>query len=158
MEIKIKELSIEDSFADLMELSKEFFYEYENNNKKYFEIDSIKDIDINNYFQNFIGNEFKKGYIALIENKIIGYITFYIKNQPDFYVIRKIGHISGLMVNKNYRKNGIGKKLIMESIKYFKQNNIKYYEVFTSVNNKNGISLYKKCGLNELYLTLYGEI
>jgi len=44
------------------------------------------------------------------------------------------------------------------AIEYFRNNGIKYYEVFTSINNKDGLSLYKKCGFNELYTTLYGEV
>ena len=157
-EIIIKELDTECNFSDLIELSKEFFYEYENNNKEIFGIDSINEMDIKDYFQKFIGNKTRNAYIAIHNNKIIGYITFYIKDQPNYWVVKKIGDISGLMVNKNYRKNGIGKKLVTKTIDYFKQNDIKYYSVFTSINNNDGISLYKKCGFKELYITLYGEI
>jgi ribosomal protein S18 acetylase RimI-like enzyme len=154
----IKELDGEDDFADLTELSKEFFYEYENNNKEMFGIDFINEIDIKNYFQGFIEKETKKAYIAIIDKKIIGYITFYIKDQPDYWIVKKIGDISGLIVSKNFRKKGIGTKLVMKAIEYFKENGIKYYTVFTSINNTSGISLYKKCGFKELSAILYGEI
>jgi ribosomal protein S18 acetylase RimI-like enzyme len=158
--VVIEELTTEEYFPELIELSKEFFYEYENNNKEFFEIDSINEMDIINYFRKFIGDKNKntKAFIALLDRKIIGYITFYIKDQPDYWVVKKIGDISGLMVNKNFRQNGIGTKLVMKAIEYFEQNGIKYYTVFTSINNANGISLYKRCGLKELQTTLYGEI
>jgi ribosomal protein S18 acetylase RimI-like enzyme len=154
----IKELETSDSFPELLELSKDFFYEYENNNKDFFEIDSIDEVDIGNYFQKFIGNENAKAYIVIIEKKIIGYITLVIKSQPNYWKIKRIGDISGLMVSKNFRHNGIGTKLIMKGIEYFKQKDIKYYTVFTSMNNISGISLYKKCGFEQLYTTLYGRI
>ena len=154
----IKELETGDSFSELLELSKDFFYEYESNNKDFFEIDTIAEVDIINYFQNFIGNENANTYIAITEEKIIRYITVLIKNQPDYWKIKRTGDISGLMVSKNFRHNGVGTKLIMKGIEYFRRNGIKYYTVFTSVNNTSGISLYKKCGFEQLYTTLYGRI
>lgn len=62
------------------------------------------------------------------------------------------------MVDKKYRKQGIATKLIDEAKKYFQNNNVKYFNLFTSVNNSNAILLYKKHGMEELYITLYGEI
>jgi len=157
-EVLIKELDSGNYSSDLIELSKDFFHEYENNNREYFGIDSIDEIDISNYFNNFIGKETSKAYIAIIDDKIIGYITVYIKNQSNYWVVKKIGDISGLMVNKNFRKNGIGSKLIKKAIEYLEQKDIKYYTVFTSVNNVDGITLYKKFGLEELCTTFYGRI
>jgi ribosomal protein S18 acetylase RimI-like enzyme len=153
----IKELDTGYNFSEIVELSKEFFYEYENYNKDFFGIDTINEDDIKNYFQKFIGSENKIAYVAIINNKIIGYITLYIYDQPNYWNIKKIGDISGLMVNKHYRHNGIGTELVMKAIEYFKHKNIKYYTVFTSINNFDGISLYKKCGFKQLYTTLYGE-
>jgi ribosomal protein S18 acetylase RimI-like enzyme len=156
--VSIKELDTNDNFSDLLELSKDFFYEYENNNNKFFEVDTIDEIDIKMYFQKFIGNEKAKAFIAIINEKIIGYITVYIKDQPNYWKLKKVGDISGLMVNKNFRQNGIGTKLVMKGIEYFKQKKIKYYTLFTSVNNTAAITLYKKCGLKPLQTILYGEI
>jgi len=47
---------------------------------------------------------------------------------------------------------------IDEAIEYFEQNGIKYYTVFTSTNNIDGIVLYKKLGFKELCITFYGKI
>ncbi|MDR2717773.1 MAG: GNAT family N-acetyltransferase [Treponema sp.] len=156
--VSIKELDANDNFFELLDLSKDFFYEYENNKKEFFEVDTIDEIDIKNYFQKFIGNEKAKAFIAVINEKIIGYITVYIKDQPNYWKLKKVGDISGLMVNKNFRQNGIGTKLIIKGLEYFKQENIKYYTLFTSVNNTTAIKLYKKCGLKPLQTILYGEI
>jgi len=155
--LSIKELDTEDNCNELFELSNEFFYEYENNNKDIFEIDSIKEEDIRNYFQRFIGHESNKAYIVIYDKKIIGYITLTINNQPDFWKVKKVGGISGLMVSKEFRKNGIGTKLVKKGMEYFGQKGIKYFTVLTSVNNINGISLYKKCGFEQLQTILYGR-
>jgi len=157
-EILIKELDSEKYFSDLFKLSKDFFYEYEYNNKNIFGIDSISEIDITNYFRNFIGKETSKAFVAIVDDELIGYITAYIKNQPNYWVVKKLGDISGLMVNQNFRQNGIGTKLVKKAIEYFEQNGIKYYTVFTSTNNIDGIALYKKLRLKELCITFYGKI
>jgi ribosomal protein S18 acetylase RimI-like enzyme len=157
--VVIKELITEEYFPKLIDLSKEFFFEYENNDKDFFEIDSINEIDIKQYFRNFIENNDgkAKAYIAIINEQVVGYITVYIKNQPNYWVLKEVGDISGLMVNKKFRQKGIGTKLVMKAKEYFKERGIKYYTVFTSINNVNGISLYKNFGFKELYTTLYGK-
>jgi len=154
--ILIKELDSNDNFIELLELSREFFYEYENYHEL-FKIDVINDLDIRNYFNSFIGNDRKIAYIALNGKKIIGYITLYCIDQPNYWTVKKIGDISGLMVNKDFRQNGIGKKLVMKAIEYFKQKNIDFYTVLTSINNTKGIFLYEKCGLKPLQTVLYGK-
>ena len=66
--------------------------------------------------------------------------------EEDRYIILGISKLMKLLiVCHSYKEND-------ETIR------IKYYEVFTSINNNDGISLYKKCGFNELYTTLYGEV
>jgi len=155
--ILIKELDSNDNLMELLDLSKDFFYEYENNHEL-FKIDVINELDIRNYFNNFIGNDRKIAYIAINEKKIVGYITLYYKDQPSYWTVKEIGEISGLMVNKNFRQNGIAGMLIIKAIEYFKQKGIEYYTVFTSVNNTKGISLYEKYGLKPLQTVLFGKI
>ena len=156
--ILIKEFDEKDNFSEVFELSKDFFYEYAKNNEDFFGIDCLTEVDIKKYFDQFIGKENNKAYIAKYENAIIGHITLKINNQQNYWKVKKVGVISGLMVSKKYRKNGIGTKLVMKGIEYFRQNGVKYYTVFTSVNNLNGISLYKKCGFEELHINMLGRI
>jgi ribosomal protein S18 acetylase RimI-like enzyme len=158
MNVSIKELEMNDNFNELFELSKEFFYEYEKHDDEFFKIDVIKKDDIKNYFMKFIKNENAIAYIAVINNEIIGYITLVIKDQPGFMEIKKIGDISGLMVKKCFRKNGIGNILMKKSQEYFKEKDIKYYSVFTAIKNENAINFYKKNGMDEIYLTLLRKI
>ena len=46
----------------------------------------------------------------------------------------------------------------MKGIEYFRQSGIKFYTVYTSVSNLDGISLYKKCGFEELHINMLGRI
>src|SRR5512139_661494 len=104
--VEIRALNIEDDFTDLVSLSRSFFREYESHHKEFFKIDELKDDDINIYFSSFCLNPSRAAYIAVEGAQIIGYITVYVKDQEDFWRIKKVGEISGLMVDKKYRQRG----------------------------------------------------
>ena len=153
---QIRILQRSDDLNDLILLSKKFFEEYEGNDD-YFKIDELSDEDITDYFDNFIDSENKKAFIAIENNQIIGYITAYIKDQPSFWKIKTIGDISGLMVDKDYRRMGIATQLLSNCKDFFKEKNVMYYTLFTSVNNVDGLEFYIKNGMEPLYTTLKGK-
>jgi ribosomal protein S18 acetylase RimI-like enzyme len=155
--ISFIQLTTLDKLDDLFQLSNDFFTEYSKNNHEIFQIDYISINDIQQYFLGFIASEKKKAFIALIDNKIIGYITCYIKEQPSFFKINNVGDISGFMVKKEYRKNGIGKKLYDMAIDYFKEQGTMYFTLFTSINNKLGIKFYKKQKMKEIQKIFIGK-
>lgn len=156
--MEIRELKKEDDLKALVQLSRDFFYEYESNHPYFFKIDKIEEADIISYFCRFIDNDDRKAFVAVEAGDIIGYITVLIQEQSGYWMIKKVGHISGLMVQKNHRRKGIGRKLLQSAVEYFRENGVKQYTLFTSVNNKSGIEFYQKCGLEKLFTTLMGEV
>ena len=44
-----------------------------------------------------------------------------------------------------------------KAVDFFKEKKVKYYAVFTSVNNNAGIGFYKQNGMEPLYTTMVGE-
>ncbi|MBA4395420.1 MAG: hypothetical protein C0407_17865 [Desulfobacca sp.] len=148
----------EDDLKALVQLSKDFFSEYESNHPYFFGIDKIEDADITNYFARFIDSTDRKAFVAVVGGAMIGYISVLIQEQAGYWKIKMVGHISGLMVDKDHRRKGTGRKLLQSAADYFKQKNVKQYTLFTSVNNKCGIEFYEKCGLEKLFVTLMGEI
>ncbi|GEM_PF-655577 len=156
--METRELNNSDYVADLVTLSREFFDEYQGNHEYLFKIDRIDESNITGYFARFVGNVNKKAFIALEQDRIIGYITVLIIDQPDYWAIKQIGHISGLMVGKQARRKGIASALLRSAIDYLRQQGIRQYTVFTSVNNIAGIEFYKAAGLTPSHTTLLGEI
>lgn len=98
--IQIRCLSEKDNLDDLIRLSKEFFKEYDMHHPDFFKISKIKDNDVKIYFKKTLGNAAEKTVVALDKDKIVAYITFYIKERLPMYKLKRVGHISGLMVNK----------------------------------------------------------
>lgn len=154
--IEIRPLRKEDSMDQLILLSKEFFKEYEFHHEYFFKIDVLNNEDILKYFSNWLNNDDKVALVATVGNRIVGYITVYIMNQPNFWEIKQIGHISGLMVEKSYRHKGIGSKLFSAAIDFLKKKQVNYYTLFTAENNIDAIQFYKRNGMTPLYTHLIG--
>jgi ribosomal protein S18 acetylase RimI-like enzyme len=146
------------NFSELYDLSLEFFMEYERYNDSFFEIEKLDKESISEYFGRYINSNERFGYIASINGSIIGYITFYIKEQPSFYKIKMIGDISGLMVSEKYRRKGIAKKLMDKAIECFRENHIEYFTLFTSEENKSALGFYSSMGMKTLQKIMIGRV
>ncbi len=154
--IHIRALQREDDLHDLIALSRDFFQEYATYHEDFFEIDHLDDRDIIDYFSHWLNDEHGKTFIALEENRIVGYITVYVREQAPFWKIKKIGDISGLMVHKDYRRRGIAGQLLAHARAFFAQHAVRYFTLFTAVENKTGIAFYEREGLVHLHTTMLG--
>ena len=94
--IHIRALRQDDDFHDLITLSKDFFHEYEAHREDFFKIEHLHDSDIVDYFSRWLDDENGKTFIALSENRIVGYITVYVREQAVYWKVKKVGDISGL--------------------------------------------------------------
>lgn len=157
MKYTIKKFNKNTDMSQLVELSKEFFSEYEKHHD-FLEIDNLTDEGIKRYFSMWLDSDEYASYIAYDDEKIIGYINVYITSQPDFWKIKRIGDVSGFMVHKDYRRYGIGKALFDRAIEFFGDHDIEYYTLYTSVKNQSAIEFYLDQGMKPLYTHLYGKI
>lgn len=156
--VEIRKLRRDDNFEQLIQLSRDFFEEYESHHAEFFKIDKINDQHITDYFYRWLNNENGVTFIAVEDGNIVGYITVYVQDQSSFWAVKTIGHISGLMVSKAHRRKGIAELLYDASLKFFKQKKVRYFTVFTSVNNQGALNFYEKQEMIPLYSTMIGEI
>ena len=113
-----------------------------------------KTIDI--YFEYFKDELKKKNSTVFIaeDKKPIGIIiaTFF---QPlRISKFARKGYVSNLYVKKNYRNRGIGKKLLHTSLKWLKENNIKYISLEIHLDNKKALKFYRDLGFKDYTLKL----
>lgn len=156
--IEIRPLCAADKFDDLIALSREFFQEYEAHHKDFFKIDVLKDEDIVAYFTHWLDHENGQAIVALEGDRGMGYITVDVTEQVDYWAIKKIGHISGLMVHAQDRHKGIGTRLMVAARKFFEEKAVKYYTVYTAVENRAALEFYRRNGMTPLYTTILGEV
>jgi ribosomal protein S18 acetylase RimI-like enzyme len=88
---------------------------------------------------------------------VIVYITVYVKDQPPYWQVKKVGEISGLIVRRDYRRRGVARELLGKAAEFFKSQCVKYYTVYTAVENQAGVDFYAACGLTPLYTTMIGR-
>jgi len=139
---------------ELIQLSQQFFAEYQSHHPSFFDIDELHAQDIIRYFEAFMNAPQKRGFVALHDGAIIAYLTAYIKEQPAFYAIKKVGDISGLMVEPSFRKHGVATRLLAAAKQFFNEHGVNLFLVFTSCQNRVALEYYRKNGMEDLYTTL----
>jgi ribosomal protein S18 acetylase RimI-like enzyme len=154
--IQIRALRQNDDFHDLIALSREFFREYEVHHDNFFAIGQLHDGDIIGYFSRWTNDENGETFIALDEGRIVGYITMYVQPQAAYWKVKKVGHISGLMVHADYRRKGIAGRLIDHARTFFAGRGVKYFTAYTAVENNAALSFYERHGLVPLHTTVIG--
>lgn len=154
----IRRLEPGDDLADLIDLSREFFAEYEAHHDEFFDTDSLKDDHIAGYFTRTTGSDSDATFVAIVDQHMVGYITVHIRPQAAFYKVKEAGAISGLMVQRQHRRLGIATRLLTRAQAFFEGHDIKYFTVYTAVANSSALSFYEANGLAPLYTTLVGEI
>jgi ribosomal protein S18 acetylase RimI-like enzyme len=155
---EIRALTEDDKLDDLLSLSRAFFAEYEAHHADFFKIDQLDDADIVHYFSRWLDDEDGETFVALVEDRIVGYITVYVRPQPSYWRIKQVGEISGLMVHQAYRRQGIAEQLLAQARAFFSKKGVCYFAVYTSVENRSALAFYERSGLQPLYTTMLGEV
>jgi GNAT superfamily N-acetyltransferase len=155
--ITIHRLQREDSLQDLIELSKAFFTEYEGHHPEFFKIERLGDDDIADYLSRTLDSADGVTFVARLQGRTIGYVTAFVRRQSDFYHVKHVGVISGLMVHKDHRRKGIATRLLAESIAFFWEHGIGFFTVYTATANAAALEFYARLGMAPLYTTLIGS-
>lgn len=154
MEIAIKKAD-STYLKDIQDLNNQLFELEYNNFDSALKVGWTFDKDGEKYFNNMLNNEII--YIALDKEKVIGYLAGSINIQGS-YVTKSLAEIDNMFVLEQYRKYGIGTKLINAFKDYCSQNKIEELKVTASAKNKNAIGFYMKNGFKEFEITLKQKI
>ncbi len=102
-----------------------------------------------NFIQTRLDNNESIIFVALVneKSKPVGFTQLY----PKYSSVRAVRNwiLNDLYVDKEYRKQGIGEKLIKTAMNFAKENNAKFVELSTAVDNYAGQSLYEQIGFEK---------
>jgi ribosomal protein S18 acetylase RimI-like enzyme len=87
-------------------------------------------------------------FVALNDkSKPAGFTQLY----PNYSSVRAVKNwtLNDLYVDKDYRKQGIGKKLIKTAMEFAKNDNAKFVELSTAIDNYTAQSVYEKIGFKK---------
>jgi len=99
------------------------------------------------YFKNILNDENSLFLVAIIKEKIIGFIQNEI-SETEHPLIKsyRYGHISELVIDSELQRQGIGKLLLKESHKWFQEKEITEVNLVVFDFNKEAIEFYKNLG------------
>lgn len=137
MKIKIRKASQSDS-----KILNSFLTKLIQDEKKY-DVNINENCVVTYLYENLILSDSNCILVAECENKIVGYLYGYIKENSDAY-INPIAQLEAMFVEEEYRNNGIATMLIEVFKEWVKLKNVKYIELKVCNENKNAISLYQK--------------
>jgi len=152
-EFKIRKATIKD-LNDVLRLNFDLF------KKEYKEFD--KSLDMNNtyskegkkYFRDRIIK--KDGFVEVLEykGKIIGYLVGGLSKKVDYRIKAKYAEAENMLIEKEYRGQGLGAKLMKGFISWCKENKVDYISLTASAGNKYAIEFYRSMGFKDYNLTL----
>ena len=153
-EIKIRRATIED--LEVIRKLNNTLFELEKEN---YDSTLIRDWplteDGKECFTDLINNHYV--IIAEVDNEIVGYLAGSI-NETGSYEEIQYSEINNMLINSNYRRYGVGKKLINDFKDYCKAKGINNLKVTASYKNRDAIEFYHKNGFEEFDVTLTTEI
>ena len=159
--MKIRVFLKKDS-KELSRLLKEFLsYTRKYYSKRVLEFDnytnSRKISYIKEILNNFKNQKHSRFLIAEEESKIVGYIIGVVDKNPN-RVMKKSGHIKSFFVSEKSREKGVGKKLYLSLVDWFKKQKCDHLELDVFDGNEKTISMYKKWGFKDEYTEMWKEI
>jgi len=108
----------------------------------------VKDV-YRKFFKRCIYSKNRYLLVAEEDNKVIGYALGELGSRPPVFKIRKIGFISDMFVDKNFRKSGIAKQFLAKLFIWFKSKKLKYIELTVHVKNEIGNKAWAKYGFED---------
>lgn len=102
------------------------------------------------YFEELLNDKENLNYVYILDNKVVGVLTSYIKTTIDNDIIksRRVCFIESLGVKENYQHQGIGRKLYKYLKNEVKSKNIDAIELNVWGFNENAIRFYESLGMN----------
>jgi len=124
--------------------------------------DSLKPLGktIEIYFEYFKAELKKKNSAVFIaeDKKPIGIIIATHFKPLRISKFARKGYVSNLYVQENYRNKGIGKKLLDISLKWLKENKVKYISLEIHLENKKALKFHRNLGFKDYTLKLAKKI
>jgi ribosomal protein S18 acetylase RimI-like enzyme len=106
------------------------------------------------YLKEDLTNKTRAVFIAIEDGKIIGMILGKSYNTISISKFKKKGYLSNLYVGRAYRRKGVGKRLILHTLKWLKKQGVPHATVEIHIKNATAYNLYRKLGFEDYTIKL----
>ncbi len=110
------------------------------------------------YYKKHITAEDCSVFIALVDNKIVGYLCGGIIKDHSYRKSPRAAELDNMFVLDKYRSQGVGTALHKAFVAWCKTMNVKMLRVVTSAKNAGAINFYHKKGFKDYSLVLESNI
>lgn len=147
----------EDSYkSELKRLIKDF-KKFESVYEPAFKTDNKSVDDL--YNSEMVGED-KQVYLALLDNELVGFISFEKSSKNDPLIAEHIPalYISGLFIDEKHRGQGLAQKLMERSEQFAKEKNIKFIKLLMFTKNQLARDFYFKYGFEDYESSMIKEL
>ena len=132
--------------------------------KEHKEFDSLLNLDWTfgktgtKYYQDRISKGDGCVFVAIVDNKIIGYLCGALVKAEDYRILPIVAELENTFVLDEFRSKGIGKKLYDEFIKWCKTKGVGKIRVEASAQNELAIKFYRNKNFKDYTLVLEADL
>ena len=105
---------------------------------------------VQDYYHEQISSEDAAFYLAFEKQVPVGYICAQLQKRAPVYKYSQVGFIDGLFVKEEFRRIGVGKKLVELALSWFQEREIDRIQLNVASLNQPGIDFWKKCGFTDM--------
>ena len=109
----------------------------------------LENLSLPKCLNDIIQDKKQKGFVAVVNNEVVGFIRCEIKKCPEFYTFKNELYMDDLIILKEYRDQGIATKLLEECVLFAKKNKIDLLTCKIWKFNKESKEFFKKFGFRE---------
>jgi GNAT superfamily N-acetyltransferase len=109
------------------------------------------------YFKGQLTGKDRLLIVLASDDEIIGYLSASIRANENYRQKCKLAELNDMVVDKKYRKRGVGKSLFAYFQAWAKSRKAKRLRVVASSGNKDGLAFYKKSGFAPISTVLERE-
>ena len=86
--------------------------------------------------------------VAVVDNKVVGYINGSRITRPPIFLKTEAGRINEIVVNRDHRRLGVARLLLSAIFKEFAERGFQYTDLMVDKDNPGAIDLYKSMGFD----------
>lgn len=90
--------------------------------------------------------------LAEADGEVIGYVRGEVTSRSD-HTPRTVGHVSLMYVVKQFRRKGVGRRLVKELCEFFNSNKVEDLTVRYIIGNKEAERFWRKLGFKSIIIT-----
>lgn len=110
------------------------------------------------YLKTDLTRQWRAVFVAVGDGKIVGMIIGKRYNAISISRFKRKGYMSNLYVDKIYRKRGIGKKLLIHTLKWLKKKGVRHVSLEIHTKNSAAQNLSRKIGFKDYTIKLTKNI